>query len=210
MICGLMLDHLVYGAPDLEEATMDFERRLGVRPNYGGKHTGGLTHNALVSLGELAYLEIIAEVPGAATQGAPLAFGLETLEAPRLVTWSMKTPDIDRKIGEARARGYDPGDPVDGGRDLPDGSGLSWRVSLSPQLAGDGIVPFLTQWKSEPHPATAAPKGCQFVSLRAEHPEPARVLPMLQALGAELSVAKGAAPRLIATLETPNGTVELS
>ena|SRR5438094_2546847 len=181
MICGLMLDHLVYGAPDLEEATMDFERRLGVRPNYGGKHTGGLTHNALVSLGELAYLEIIAEVPGAATQGAPLAFGLETLEAPRLVTWSMKAPDIDRKIGEARARGYDPGDPVDGGRDLPDGSRLSWRVSLSPQLAGDGIVPFLTQWKSAPGhssaeglPVRLAEGGASGASQGASHAAGAR------------------------------------
>ena len=205
-----MLDHLVYGVLHLEEATGDLERRLGVRPGYGGKHAGGLTHNALLSLGQDRYLEIIAAVPGTAAPGAPLAFNLDTLESPRLITWSMKAPEIDRTIGEARARGYDPGDSVEGGRDLPDGSRLSWRVSLRPQLAGDGIVPFLTQWRSEPHPSATAPKGCGLVSLRAEHPEPASVVPMLQALGAELSVSKGARPRLIATLDAPNGRVELS
>jgi Glyoxalase-like domain len=204
-----MPDHLVYGVLDLDDATNDLERRLGVRPGYGGKHAGGLTHNALLSLGEDCYLEIIAAVPGTAALGTPLAFGLDTLESSRLVTWSMKAPEIDRMIGEARARGYDPGDPVDGGRDLPDGSRLSWRVSLRPQLGGDGVVPFLTQWRSEPHPSATAPKGCRLVSLSAEHPEPETVLPMLRALGADLAVSKGTRPRLIATLDAPNGTVEL-
>jgi Glyoxalase-like domain len=205
-----VLDHLVYAAPDLDVAIQDLESRLGVRPGYGGKHAGGLTHNALLSLGEGSYLEIIASVPGAAESGTPLAFGLDTLEEPRLVTWSMKAPDIDSRIEEARASGYDPGDPVDGGRDLPDGSRLSWRVSLRPQLAGDGVVPFLTQWRSEPHPSETAPDGCRFVSLRAVHPEPESVLPMLRALSVDLPVTAGDSPGLFATLETPNGRVELS
>jgi Glyoxalase-like domain len=205
-----LLDHLVYAAPELDEAVAELEVRLGVRPAYGGKHAGGLTHNALLSLGEDTYLEIIAAVPGAAAPGTPLAFGLHMLENARLVTWSMKAPDIDRRIEEARAHGYDPGDAVDGGRELPDGSRLSWRVSLRPQLAGDGIIPFLTQWRSEPHPATTAPKGCRFVSLRAEHPEPEGVLAMLQALAVEMDVSRGDKARLIAILDTPKGRVELS
>ena len=205
-----MLDHLVYAAPDLDQAIDDIERRLGVRPAYGGKHTGGLTHNALLSLGEGTYLEIIAPVPDSAPTGSPLPFGLNTLEAPRLVTWSTKAPDIDRRIEAARAAGYDPGDAVAGGRDLPDGSRLSWRVSFRPQLPGDGIVPFLTQWLSEPHPSTAAPAGCRFVSLRAEHPEAGSVRGILNALTVDLPVTECPAPRLISTLDTPNGRVELS
>jgi hypothetical protein len=205
-----MLDHLVYAAPDLDRAVDEIGRLVGVRPVYGGKHAGGQTHNALLALGKGIYLEIIAPVPGATTPGRPLAFGLDTLERPRVVTWSMKAPEIDRRIEDARARGYDPGDPVDGGRDLPDGSRLSWRVSFRPQLAGDGIVPFLTQWTSEPHPSATAPEGCRFVSLRAEHPEPQSILPILHALGVELSVSEGTKARLVAALDTPNGRVELS
>jgi hypothetical protein len=71
-------------------------------------------------------------------------------------------------------------------------------------------VPFLIQWLSEPHPSTTAPSGCRFDNLRAGHPDPASVEAVLDALAVEMEVAKGAAPRLIATLDTPNGRIELS
>src|SRR5437867_7943867 len=99
---------------------------------------------------------------------------------------------------------------IAGGRDLPDGSHLGWQLVVRQAPAGDGIVPFLIRWLSEPHPSATAPKGCQFVALRAEHSEPESVRAMLQALGVDLSVREGTIPRLIATLETPNGRVELS
>jgi Glyoxalase-like domain len=205
-----MLDHLVYAVLHLDEATADLEHRLGVRPGYGGKHAGGLTHNALLSLGEGSYLEIIAQVPGSEAPAGALPFGLETLMVPRLVTWAASVDDIERTVEAARAAGFDPGELVDGGRDLPDGSRLTWQLAVRSQPAGDGLVPFLIRWLSEPHPSTTSPKGCRFVSLKAEHPKPEAVLPMLQAIGVELSVSKGTAPRLIATLDTPNGRVDLS
>lgn len=205
-----MLDHLVYGAPDLGQAIDELERLVGVRPVYGGKHAGGQTHNALLSLGEERYLEIISPVSSAAAPGIPLAFGLDTLQSPRLITWSMKAPDLDRRIEVARAAGYDPGNAVEGGRDLPDGSRLTWRVSLRPKLPGDGIVPFLTQWTSQPHPSLTSPAGCEFVSLRAEHPDPTNIEALLDALAVDMPVQQGHAPRLIATLDTPNGRLDLS
>ena len=194
----------------LSAATDDLERRLGVRPGYGGKHAGGLTHNALLSLGEGSYLEIIARVPGAEAPATALPFGLGSLEEPRLATWAVAVDDIEQRVETARAAGYDPGEVIAGAREFPDGSRLAWQLAVRAEPAGDGLVPFLIHWQSEPHPSMTAPEGCRFVSLRAEHPEPESVLQALQALGVELSVAKGKSPRLIAMLETPNGVVELS
>jgi hypothetical protein len=207
---ALMLDHLVYAAPELERAVDEIERKVGVRPAFGGTHAGGLTHNALLSLGAGRYLEIIAPVPGSEAPTGALPFGLETLKQPRLVTWAVALDDVEGPGEAARAAGYDPGERMVGGRDLPDGSRLTWQLTVRAEPAGDGIVPFLIRWLSEPHPSATAPKGCQFVTLRAEHPEPERVLGMLRALDVELSVSDGRTPRLIATLETPNGRVELS
>ena len=205
-----MLDHLVYAAPDLDLATVDLERCLGVRPAYGGKHAGGLTHNALLSLGEGAYLEIIAPVPGVTASAGALPFGLGALTTARLLTWAAGVDDLERRVETARVAGYDAGEMITGGRDLPDGGHLSWRLAVRPQPAGDGLVPFLIQWTSEPHPSATAPKGCRFVALRAEHPQPEGVVAMLRALAVDLPVTAGAEPCLIATLETPNGRVELS
>jgi len=205
-----MLDHLVYATPDLERAIEDMERRTaGVRPAYGGKHAGGLTHNALLSLGEGSYLEIIAPVtPG--DRSSALPFGLAALRSPRLLTWATAVDDMERRVASVRAAGYDPGEIVAGGRDLPDGGRLEWRLALRGEPAGDGIVPFLIEWKSEPHPSTTAPTGCRLVELRAEHPDPAAIGRMLKALEVDLAVARGLEPRLIVVLDAPNGRVELS
>ena len=54
------LDHLVYVARDLERGVDAIEEFLGVRPQYGGQHTGLGTHNALVGLGSGVYLEIFS------------------------------------------------------------------------------------------------------------------------------------------------------
>jgi hypothetical protein len=210
IICAPMLDHLVYAAPDLRRAIESIDGELGVRAALGGKHAGGLTHNALLSLGEGSYLEIIAPVPGVEAAGRALPFGLDDLTTARLVTWATDTDDLEHRVAAARAAGYDPGEIMVGGRDLPDGGHLSWRLAAKPQPAGGGLVPFLIEWTSEPHPSVTAPKGCLFVSLRAEHPEPEVVLAMLQALAVDLTVTAGERPRLIATLDTPNGRVELS
>lgn len=205
-----MLDHLVYGAPALDPAIDDIERLLGVRPAYGGKHAGGLTHNALLSLGTGSYLEIIAPVANAKASTEPLPFGLDSLTTPRLVTWAVAVDDVDGRARAARKRGYDPGAIVAGARELPDGSSLTWRLALRPQPAGDGLVPFIIQWLSQAHPSTTSPAGCQFVSLRAEHPEPASIQAVLDALAVRMEVVSGPAPRLIATIDSPNGRVELA
>lgn len=206
-----MLDHLVYAAPNLAQAIDDIGARLGVRPSPGGEHVGGLTHNALLSLGEGSYLEIIAPVAGVKeTLEGSLPFGLGSLTEPRLVTWAIAVDDIERRVKAARAAGYDPGNVVSGGRELPEGGRLEWRLALRQQAVGGGVVPFLIQWISGLHPAQTAPKGCELVGLRAEHPRPNEVLSVLKALDLDLSVKAGTAPRLIATIGTPSGTVTLS
>jgi hypothetical protein len=204
-----ILDHLVYGAPDLDHAIDHIERIVGVRPAYGGKHAGGLTHNALLSLGGRSYLELIAPIRDA-QPAAELPFGLASVREARLVAWAISVDDLEGRIEAAKKAGYDPGPIVAGGRELPNGASLGWRLAIQPQPAGDSLVPFLIQWQSEPHPSLTSPAGCQFVSLRAEHPDPAGIEVLLNALAVDIPVARGPSPRLIATLDTPNGRLELS
>lgn len=201
------IDHLVYAAPDLEAAVDRIDRALGVRPAPGGRHPRWGTRNALLSLGPDMYLEILA--PDPERPESPTLFGLDRLEAPRLVTWVAKGSDLERRVQVAAAAGVHLGEIIAAGRETPDGSVLSWRLTDPEVVLADGIVPFLIDWGDSRHPATDAPGGCILAALRAEHPEPARVAAMLRAIGSDMPVAEGPVPALIATIRIPAGEIEL-
>jgi hypothetical protein len=205
-----MIDHLVYAVPDLDGACDDLQRRLGVRPSPGGKHTSRGTHNALLDLGDSAYLEVIGPDPEQPAPERPRPFGIDNLAVPRLVTWASKAPDIEARVRDARAAGFDPGDARAMSRQRPDGVTLSWKLTQREELAGDGLVPFLIDWGDTPHPAATAAKGCRLVLFRAEHPRPEQVARLIAAVGEELEVREGPHPRLIAEVACPRGRVELT
>jgi hypothetical protein len=207
---GVSVDHIVYAVPDLGAGTARIKDLLGVEPVYGGKHTGRGSHNALLSLGGGCYLEIIAPDPDQPDPPLPRAFGLDTLTDSRLVTWAVQVRDIERSYEAARDAGYDPGAIVAMSRALPGGGELRWRATIQLELPGDGIVPFLIQWDSAAHSSDTAPGGAGLIDLALEHPRPANVQPLLDALGISIEVAESARPALIATIEGPAGTVVLS
>lgn len=200
----MLIDHLIYAAPDLTAAVADLEDRFGVRAQAGGRHTGLGTHNALLALGPRTYLEIIAPDPGRPAPPVPRPFGLDDLARGALVGWALRCDDIDQAVAEVRSRGYDPGHVGDGQRVEPAGTRLRWRATVS--AVADDLVPFLICWGGTEHPARSAPQGLSLQSLRIEHPDPPSLTPALMALGAGIDVTSAAAPALVATLAGPAGT----
>jgi hypothetical protein len=209
----LALDHLVVGVPDLAAAMDEFERRLGVAPHFGGRHDGLGTHNAILPLAGVRYLELIAADP--ATLGRfdrRRPFGLDSLSETRLVTWAVRSRSIEADVARVRDRGFDPGNVLDVSRREPDGRILHWKLTLRAEPFGDGLVPFVIDWSNTPHPAvpkddTAVP--CTLVRFSAVHPDPRPITEALDALGAELHVVTGPKPGLVAELRGPGGSFAL-
>jgi hypothetical protein len=203
------IDHLVYATPNLATGIQQIESLLGVRAVPGGQHPGGGTRNALVGLGEDTYLEIIGPDPDQPKPLRPRRFGIDELKTSRLVTWAAKSSDLESMVEKAKRNGLDLGQVQAGSRRRPDGELLSWRLTVSPALTADGIVPFFIDWGKTSHPANGLPKGCSLVALRGEHPDAKRIQTGLSALGVNLRVDTGSVPALIATIRTPKGNVEL-
>jgi hypothetical protein len=199
-----MIDHLVYGAPDLDNAIDDLERRFGVRAAAGGRHVGIGTYNALLALGPRTYLEVIAPDPDQPAPANPRPFGLDDLTSSRLVGWALGCDDIDAAIANSRARGYDPGDSIEMTRTAPNGTVLRWQLTLN--AIGGGPVPFLISWGATQHPATSAPHGLVLDAFEIEHPDPDSLADMLHALGAEVDTKPGSADALVAHIRGHTAT----
>ena len=164
------MDHLMFACSDLEKTQDWFEQTTGVRPEFGGVHTGRGTHNALCSLGKrpggpsdapLVYLELIAPDPNQ----VPFDFGASERfifphalngNGAKLVHWAAHTDTLRATSDAGRGDGADwPLAPVfQMEREDPvSKSTLVWSLSVLDnnvpmEEAGGGILPFLI---GEPH-----------------------------------------------------------
>ncbi len=151
----LDLDHILYAVPDLSKGIEDFEKLTGVRPTHGGRHPILGTHNALVSLGEDSYLELIAPDPNTKASSKDIIFGIGKINAPKIVTWAVRSNNI-RELGKT----FQIEKIQNGGRTKEDGTFLKWKTAEITEFDDHtGIIPFVIQWISTAHPAKTSPKG---------------------------------------------------
>lgn len=202
-----LLDHLVYATPDLEATCRDLESRLGVRASVGGQHPGRGTHNALISIGEKAYLEIIGPDP-LQPETRPVWFGIDQLAAPKLITWAVRVDELEPFVKELSPNVI-MGAVRSGSRKTPEGTTLSWQLTEPQLVQGVGLVPFLIEWNTQQHPAQSAIAGPRMVQLRIEHPEPELIRKQLKSLRLEVAIEHGTSPALVTIFEGEKDLIEL-
>jgi hypothetical protein len=134
----MRLDHVIYGARDLEEAAARLEQQHGLRFLRGGRHPGG-TVNSVAPLAPPQYVELLAveveEVVDAVTRE------LEALLAGgrTLVGWGIVVDDIEA-VAARVGRDIEPGSIT-----AADGSTSSWRVVAS----DDSSQPFFIAYDGD-------------------------------------------------------------
>jgi hypothetical protein len=121
-------------------------------------------------LGPRTYLEIVGPVSGQPAPHQPRWFNVDSLREPRLVTWAASAAAIEELAARAKHAGVALGPLGTGRRTRADGVGLAWRFTDPATVVCDGIVPFLIDWGTSPHPALTAPDGGVLLSLRADIP----------------------------------------
>jgi len=139
----------------------------------------------------------------------PLVLGLDRLETARLVGWAANSANLEADRASAIQSGLLLGPVLSGDRLRADGTRLSWRLTNLRSVAFDGVAPFLIDWGESRHPASTAAHGATLISLCAEHPAAETVRVRLAACGLPLPVTECPMPALIATIDCPNGRVEI-
>lgn len=219
------VDHLVVAAASLDEGVAWCEATLGVVPANGGRHPLMGTHNRLIKIASpgfaQAYLEIIAIEPGVSpTRTGELRrwFDLDDaqlqarLEAngPTLIHFVARVPSAEAATRALAALRIDRGRVLEASRDTPAGR-LSWQITVRDdgQRLYYGALPTLIEW-GPVHPADGLPASpLQLRELSLQHPRADALAAAIDAVGLpQVDVASGP-PRLLATLDTPRGTVML-
>ena len=158
----ITFDHAVLNVRSLQAAMHRYENS-GFQVLPGGRHAGGMTHNALIPLANASYLELLA--PARLGLGLLLRsarrFGLlERLLATKppfaryfsrhlagaegLVDYALHRPDLEGALQRAREAGLSFDGPFPGARTKPDGQRIAWKLAL-PSQGGIPGIPFLIQ-----------------------------------------------------------------
>ena len=181
----------------------EFARRTGVTPVKGGVHPGRGTQNALASLGDGRYIEILAPSHEAGTTPDV------RVTSPTLIPvgWALHTTDLPALLAAMRAAGFAVSDISAGARARPDGAMLSWKTA---DVSGAGLdgAPFFIQWGAgTPHPSTQSPGGCTFGAVSVAEIAPAPLAKFLTVAGVNASVTTTAVSGMTITLSCPAGEV---
>jgi hypothetical protein len=206
-----LLDHIILGCNDLDRGIDLVKESTGVRATLGGVHPGRGTRNALLSLGERRYLEILA--PDPQQSGATLVKedrDLRNLTEPRLVGWAVHPPDIVATAKLLRENQIAFTGPDDGSRKRPDGGVLNWKTI---NLADDrhGLLPFFIEWSAgSVHPSKDAPAHCSLEYFQIMSADPDELSSNFKRMGLDLPVQRSDKARLRALISGPKGDLGLS
>lgn len=159
------LDHIILGCKDLDVGIEFMQEKSGYRAAFGGSHPGRGTRNALLSLGNGRYLEILAPDPEQPT----LTWHSEILDLnePLLVGWAIRQKNIESRVAYFRSSGIECIGPVAGSRARPDGEILRWKT-VTRVDDNHGLLPFYIEWdEHSPHPSSDAPGACLLIDFQA-------------------------------------------
>jgi hypothetical protein len=203
-----LLDHILLGCNDLDRGIQLVEESTGVRPAIGGVHPGRGTRNALLSLGERRYLEIIAPDPA---QSEIVHYPqLRSMIDPRLIGWAVHPPDIAAVAKQLRENKIAFAGPDDGSRKRPDGRILNWKTI---NLADDrhGLLPFFIEWSADSvHPSADAGKGCTLDYFEVMSTNPEELALTFKRIGLDVTVEHSDKARLRALITGPKGDLGLT
>jgi catechol 2,3-dioxygenase-like lactoylglutathione lyase family enzyme len=190
------LDHVVILVGDLDRAVRGYEE-LGFTVTPGGEHADGLTRNALVPFADGSYLELVAfvdpEDPRDNVWGwrafLPLGGGL--------IDYCAASDDLEADVRRLEEGGLGVEDPTDGGRRLPDGTEIRWRVA---RIRQDGrLLPFLIE--------DLTPRSLRVPGgPAAEHPNGATGISHLEIVAPEARAASGSLEALVGKPGGPDGS----
>ncbi|MFT3778662.1 MAG: VOC family protein [Ottowia sp.] len=201
------IDHIVWAGSDLNVLMADFMSMTGVEAVLAGRHPTLGTHNALASLSDDVYFELLAADSHGQTS-KNMGGQLAKFTSPQIFAYMFKASDLE-KLKECLAEEGIESDLVTLSRTTMTGDTLTWRLLIPKDSQFASFLPVFIDWMDTPHPSTSAPKGCALIQMRIHHPNAPRLTELLAKLDCPIEVLSADTPDFEVTLASPKGVITL-
>ena len=206
------IDHIILSIDDLNRGMDLLEKATGVRPVFGGAHPGRGSQNALLSLGNNQYIELLA--PNLSDTSAVVRQNADRIKAayaryttPTPSGWAIRVTDADAERARFVGQGFKSSEVQPGSRIKPDGQMLRWKT-FDPWGMQNRILPFAIEWGAgTAHPSTTSPSGCRLVDFSMESTAADSIKSMFARANYPLKITPGSNERLVLTIDCPKGRV---
>lgn len=196
------LDHIILVINDLEKGISQFKELTGISPVFGGVHPNSFTQNAIVSLGNQSYIEILA--PRSDLDSIPK--WIMEFEDLTPIGWAVTSKSIDITRNKLLSFDYVISDPISGSRETPWGDKLIW-TTFSLLDKNSFVFPFFISWEENViHPSENAPKGCRLNELQLFTNDNS-LAKLSTTLNLDLSIINGPEDKIVLRIRTPKGDV---
>jgi hypothetical protein len=170
---SLRVDHVTIAGSHLASLEQAFIR-VGLKPEYGGPHSNGITHMAMLSFADGSYIELISTLePG---QTSPL-WPAHIAGDGGPCAWAVEVDDVAAEAARLAALGVPVRGPTYLNRQRPDGVLVEWDLAFLGGGEPGATLPFIIkdctprEWRVPPSTRAAEPglRGVAMVVLGVEH-----------------------------------------
>jgi hypothetical protein len=139
---SLQIDHVTVAGPDLAVLEQTFAG-VGLAADYGGPHSNGMTHMALLGFNDGSYLELISTLePG---PKETVFWGKHIAGNAGPGAWAVRVDDITGEAARLAGLGISVTGPDYYQRRRPDGLLVEWDLAFLGDKGAGAMLPFLIQ-----------------------------------------------------------------
>ncbi len=204
------IDHLVYCVHHLEEGINFFKDQYGMQAVVGGRHLNEGTKNAIISLANQCYIEILAVDEEHTKHTNDRWMGIDLLTNPKLTRWAIKSTNLEADK-QALVHYNDQLGKIESGlRQRPDLSNLTWQLTKPLSYPEVEVVPFLVDWSgSDSYPTDGLPIQGSLLEVTVGCDNPDKISTCLDALNIEIPIIKSKKSYIKIVIDGPTGKFEL-
>jgi hypothetical protein len=137
----MKIDHVTIAGSSLNQLAEAFDS-LGLTTDYGGAHSNGITHMALLGFEDGSYIELISSIePGSRQDHAFWGNHIEGDGGP--CAWAIDVEDVDTEATRVAGLGISVIGPHYSNRRRPDGALVEWNSAFLGNKGAGATLPFI-------------------------------------------------------------------